>query len=103
MRNDLNGVAQVLAATFLGDDLRVDLTGGDVSCLGQVDVEEALVVSDVEVGLGAIVGDEDFTVLERVHRSGIHVEIGIELLHHNAETACGEKIAEASRRQAFTE
>jgi hypothetical protein len=50
------------------------------------DVEEPLVVPDVEVGLGSVVGHEDLAVLERVHRARIHVEIGIELLHHDPET-----------------
>src|SRR5690606_29349019 len=47
VRNDLHGVAEVLTASLLGDDGRVDLPGGDVGVRGEVDVEEALVVSDV--------------------------------------------------------
>src|SRR6478735_6585348 len=49
------------------DDLRVDLTGRDVRGLGQVDVEESLVVADVEVGLCPVIRDEDLAVLERIH------------------------------------
>ena len=75
VRDDLHGVAEVLAAALLGDHRRVDLAGGDVRRLAQVDVEEPLVVPDVEVGLGAVVGHEDLAVLERVHRAGIDVEI----------------------------
>ena len=30
-------------------------------------VREALVVAQIEVGLGAVVGDEDLAVLERAH------------------------------------
>ena len=69
VRDDLHGVAEVLAAALLGDDRRVDLAGGDVGEPAQVAVEEALVVAEVEVGLGAVVGDEDLAVLERVHRA----------------------------------
>ena len=36
----------------------------------EVLVDEALVVADVEVGLGAVLGDEDLAVLERAHRPG---------------------------------
>ena len=50
---------------------------------------------DVEVGLGAVVGDEDLTVLERVHRAGVDVEVGVELLHHDSQAACGQQVAEA--------
>ena len=64
VRDDLDGVAEVFAAAFLGDDRRVDLAGCDVGRAFEVFVEEALVVADVEVGFGAIVSDEDFAVLE---------------------------------------
>ena len=37
---------------------------------------EALVVAEVEVGLGAVVGDEDLAVLERAHRARIDVDVG---------------------------
>ena len=42
---------------------------------------------DVEVGLGAVVGDEDLAVLERVHRPGVDVEVRVELLHRHAQAA----------------
>jgi hypothetical protein len=71
--------------------------------LGKVNVQEAFVVSDVEIGLGAVISDEDLAVLERVHCSWVYVEVGVKLLHDHSQTASGEKIAEASRRQAFTE
>ena len=43
--------------------------------------EEALVVTDVEIGLRAVLGDEHLAVLERVHRAGIDIEVWVELLH----------------------
>ena len=42
-------------------------------------VGEALVVAEVEVGLGAVVGHEDLAVLVRAHRAGIHVDVRVEL------------------------
>ena len=47
---------------------------------GERRVREALVVAQVEIGLGAVVGDEDFAVLERAHGAGIDVQIRIEFL-----------------------
>ena len=44
---------------------------------------EALVVAEVEVGLGAVVGDEHLAVLIGAHGPRIDVEIGIELLEPN--------------------
>ena len=65
VRDDLDRAAEVVAAALLGDDRLVDAAGGDVGELGQVLVDEALVVAQVEVGLRAVVGDEDLAVLVR--------------------------------------
>ena len=65
VRDDLDRAAEVVAAALLGDDRLVDPAGRDVAELGQVLVDEALVVAEVEVGLGAVVGDEDLAVLVR--------------------------------------
>ena len=80
MRDDLHALAEIFAGAFLAQHLLVDLTGGDVGLLAQVHVEEALVVADVEIGFGAVLGDVDLTMLERVHRAGIDVDVGIKFL-----------------------
>ncbi len=103
VRDHLHGVAEVLAAALLGDHGRVDLARGDVGRAVQIGVEEALVVADVEVGLGAVVGDEDLAVLERVHRSGVDVEVGVELLHRDPQAARLQQVAEARRGEALAE
>jgi hypothetical protein len=59
---------------------------------------------EVEIGLSAVVGDEDLTVLERVHGARIDVDVGVELLVYDPETSiseepskrrCGDSFAEA--------
>jgi len=60
-------------------------------------------VTDVEVGLRAVIGDEDLTVLERVHRPGIDVQIRVELLHHDAQPARGEQVSEARCGEPLTQ
>src|SRR5690606_7514994 len=86
-----------------GDHAGVDLTGGDVRDTREVAVEEPLVVPDVEVGLGTVVGDEDLAVLEGVHGARIHIEVGIELLHRDPQAARGEQLPERGGRQALAE
>ena len=103
VRDDLDGVAEVFAAAFLCDNGGVDLAGGHVSGLVEVFVQEALVVSDVEVGFSTVVGDKDFTVLEGVHRTGVNVQVGVELLHGHREATCAKKLTEGRGRQALTE
>ncbi len=103
VRDDLHGLSEIAAAPFAGDHLRVDLASGDVGAAVEVDVQEALVVADVEVGLGTVAGDEDLPVLERVHRAGIDVEVGIELLHGDPEATCLEETTEAGGGKPLTE
>jgi len=64
---------------------------------------EALVVAEVEVGLGAVVGDEDLAVLVGRHGAGIDVQVGVELhdrdgraaaLDHPAEAGGGDSLAD---------
>ena len=55
----------------------VDAARGDVVGLGRGDAGEALVMPEVEIRLGAIVGDEDFAVLIRAHRARIDVDVGV--------------------------
>ncbi|CQA08506.1 Uncharacterised protein [Mycobacteroides abscessus] len=87
MRNHLHGVTQVLATPFLGDDRRIHLPGSHIRRPRQITVQEALVVPDVQIGLRAVLGDEDLAVLERVHGARVHVEIRVELLHGHLQAA----------------
>jgi len=103
VRDHLDGVAEVLAAALLGDHARVDLARGDVRRRRELDVEEALVVADVEVGLGAVLGDEHLAVLERVHGARVHVEVRVELLHGDAQTAGAEQATERRGGQTLAE
>ena len=103
VRNDLDRVAQVVTTTFLGDHGGVDLAGGDVGLARQVLIEESLVVADVQVGLGTVLGDEDLTMLERVHRSRIDVEVGVQLLHRDLEATSLEKRPEGGGREPLSQ
>ena len=60
-------------------------------------------MSDVEVGFSTIVGDKNFTVLEGVHRTGVDVQVGVELLHGHGEATRAKKLTEGRGRQALTE
>jgi hypothetical protein len=101
VRNDLDRFAEIIAAPFLVDDRFVDLAAGEIVVARQNAIREALVVSNVEVSLRAVVEHINFTVLKWVHRPGIDVQVRIELLEDDAQPAQFEKRAERSRRQAF--
>ena len=82
-----------VAAPLAGDDLLVDAAGGNIVGLGELGVREALVVAEVEIGLGAVVGDEDFAVLVRAHRARVDVEVGVALHDDDAQTARFEELS----------
>jgi len=77
VRNHLHRFTKVLAAPLFADYRFVNLTGGEVVHLFHLGADEALVMSQIEISLGPIVGDEYLTVLERTHRSGVNVGIGV--------------------------
>ncbi len=92
--DDLDGFAEIIAAAFLGENGFVDAAGGPVIVAGKLDVGEAFVVAEVEIGFRAIVGDEDFAVLIRAHRAGIHVQVRITFLDGDFEAATFEETAD---------
>ncbi len=103
VRDDLHGAAEEVAAALLADERLVDRAGGDVAVARQRLVDEALVVAQVEVGLGAVVGDEHLAVLERAHRARVDVEVRVELLDGHLEPARLEQPAERCRGDALAE
>ena len=64
VRNHLHGLAEIVASALLLDHQLVDPPGGPVVLPRSSHRGKALVVTEVEIGLGAVVGDEDFAVLE---------------------------------------
>jgi hypothetical protein len=58
-------------------------------------------MSEVEVGFGAVVGDEDFAVLERGHGAGINVKVGVKLHQVDLEPAAFKQATDRSRGQAL--
>jgi len=84
VRDDLYRPAQEIAATLSGDDFSIDAPAGDVGILPELHIGKALIVAQIEIGLCTILEHKDFTVLERRHGAGVHVDVGIELLERDA-------------------
>ena len=87
VRHDLDRRAEVVAAPLAPDHRVVDPAGGDVRGAARVRVGEALVVAEVEVGLGAVLGHEHLAVLVGRHRARIDVDVRVELLQLDVEPA----------------
>ena len=101
VRNDLDGRAQVITTAFLAQHVLVDAAGGEVVVLGHRGADEPLVVAQVKVGLGAVVGDEYFTVLERAHGARVDVDVRVQLEHGDLEPPRFQDGRQGSRGNAF--
>ena len=101
VRNDLDRRAEVVAAALARDHPLVDAAGREVAVAAGGRADEALVMPEVEVGLGAVLGDEHFPVLERAHGARVHIDIGVELDHADLEPAALEDRAQAGRGEAL--
>ena len=77
--------------------------GGPVVVAGELGVGEALVVSEVEIGFGAVVGDEDLAVLKRRHGARVDVQVRIELHQVDFEAAALEQTADRGCRQTLAQ
>ena len=66
-------------------------------------VGEALVVSEIQIGLGAVIGDVDFAMLVRAHRAGIDVDVRVELLERHPVAVSFEQTADRRRRESLAQ
>ena len=60
-------------------------------------------MTEVEVGLVTVLGDEDLAVLKRAHGARVDVEVRIGLLHGHLVATRLEKATERSRSNALTQ
>jgi hypothetical protein len=58
-------------------------------------------MSEIEIGLRAIIQDIDFAMLERVHRPGIDVEVWVKLLENHSQSTRFQQRTERSGRETF--
>ena len=91
VRDDLDGLAQVIAATLFFDDALVDAAGGDVVGLRGTHVQKTFVVAQIKVGFSAVFGHVALPVFIRVECAGIDIDVGIQFLDgHSVATALQE-------------
>ncbi len=102
MRDDLNCTSAVVAAAFFLKNCPVNLTSRNVRIFIQAFINKTLIMSQVEIRLRSVVRDEHFAVLDRVHRAGIDIDIGVKLLHGNFVASGLQKTAEGRCGNAFS-
>ncbi len=103
MRDYLYGLAEIGPLALLRYDSVVYLAGGDVIGLGGVYSEEPLVMAEVQVSLGPVVGYIALSVLVRVQGSRVYVDVGIEFLNGDTQAACLQKFGQRGRDDSFAQ
>ena len=99
----LHRAAEVSALTLTVENIPVYTSCGDRGVSAQALVDESFIVAEVEVGLRAVVGDEDLAVLIRTHSARINVEIGVEFLVFHTQSALLQKSAERGRAYSLAQ
>ena len=82
MGDDLYSTSAVITTTLLLQYGPVYLTGGNIGIFIQILIDKTLIMSQIQIGLRAILRDEYFAVLYRVHGAGININIWIKLLNN---------------------
>ena len=103
VRDDLHGAAEEIAAPLAGDERLVDGALGEVALAGEVLVDEALVVAEIQIALVAVFGDEHLAVLEGAHGARVNVQVRIHLLHGHFVAARLQKLAQRSGGDALAQ
>ena len=103
MRDDLDRLAEIFTLTLTIQDVPIDFAAREIRVARQILVGEPLVVPEIQICLRTVIRHEDFSVLERAHRSRIHIHVGIEFLAGDAETAHFQKSAQRCRCYSFSE
>ena len=101
--DDLDGGAQVLTLALLVQHVPIHLAGGQVGIFIQVLVNEPLIVAQVQVRFGAVLGDVDLPVLIGAHGARIHIDIGVQLLGGHLQPPGLQQTAQGCRRNALAQ
>ena len=101
--DNLHGFAQVGALALLGNDRVINLAGGYVVGLGSIDAQVALIMSEVQVGLGAILGHIAFAMLVGIQGPGVDVDVGVEFLDGHPQASCLQEFSQRRSDDSFSQ
>ena len=90
----MNGLAQIIATTFLVDDTLVDTACRNVVGLGRLDAQEPFVVTQIEVGFMTVYCYIAFTMFVRVQCSRVDVDVRVKLLDSYFVASCLKQLAD---------
>ena len=78
--NDLDRLAEICALALPGYDGMVNFSGSDIVCLGHMNAQESLVMSEVEVCLRTVIRNVALAVLVGIQCTRVYVDVGVKFL-----------------------
>ena len=102
MRHHLYGASQEITPPLSGDNRGVYLSRGNIRSMGQINIDEPLIMPQVKVGLSAVIGDEYLAVLVGRHGARINIEVGVQLLHGDRDAAAFQDPADRGNADALS-
>ena len=101
--NDLNRSSQEVTLAFLANDLLIHLPGGYGVGAAERRGGEALVIAQIEVRLGSVIGHEDLAVLVGTHRPRIDVDVRINFEHPHRKPVMLQQTPDRRGSHTFAE
>jgi len=81
MRHHLDGATEKHTLPLLSDDGTINLPGGHTGGSGKIGIDEAFVMTQVEVSFSTILGNVDLAMLIRRHRTWIDIDVRVQFLN----------------------
>ena len=103
MGHNLDGLSKVCALAFTRNYGIVNAPGGDVVGLGGGNSQETLVMAQIKVGLGPVVGHVAFPVFVGIERSRIYIDVRVKFLDCDAKPAGLQKLCQRGCNYAFSQ
>mmetsp|Transcript_61757 Transcript_61757/g.188585 ORF Transcript_61757/g.188585 Transcript_61757/m.188585 type:complete len:286 (-) Transcript_61757:49-906(-) len=103
VRDDLHGLAEVVAPALLLDHVVVDLAGGQVVVPHERQEHHPLVVAQVEIRLATVVEHEHLPVFVRAHQACVDVQVRVQLDGGHPEAVPPEERADRGRRHSLAQ
>ena len=88
MRDYLYGSSSKVSMALFLQNGPINFSGSYIGIFIQAFINESFIMAKIKVGLGSIVCYEDFSMLNRVHGSGINVDVRVKFLHCDLKTSC---------------
>ena len=103
MGHNLDGLSKVCALAFMRNDGIVNAPGSDVVGLGGGNAQETLVMTQVKVGFGPVVGYVAFPVFVWIESSRIYIDVRVKFLDCDSKPAGLQKLCKRGRNYSFSQ